>query len=193
MFGLTSLFIFTLLVVLVMMLLFAGSVLGGVLFTAWLLVFLTDLTFAQASILSGMTAATFIWYEQREFDLHPFNLVMLVVLATPIVDLVLVGMAWVVARFFELDLMQATLLTGGIGLSSLYNIMARVSSLPDYLLDDDEDFENDFENDEDYNLYHDEDEDEDESVDGNGKTVKKEDIDDIVNWLYSRDPKKKKK
>ena len=188
MFGLTSLFIFTLLVVLVMMLLFAGSVLAGVLFTAWLLAFLTDLTFAQASLLSGMTAAMFIWYEQREFDLHPFNLVMLVILATPIVDVVLVGMAWVVSRFFELDLMQATLLTGGIGLSSLYNIMARVSSLPDYLLDDDEDFEDD----EEYHFYDDEEDDEDNHQNGEGKVAKKEDIDDIVNWLYSRDPKKKK-
>lgn len=190
MFGLTSLFIFTLLVVLVMMLLFAGSVMTAVLFTAWLLAFLTDLTFAQATLLSGATAAMLIWYEQQEFDLHPFNLVMLVALATPLIDIVLVGMAWVVASFTELDLMQATILAGGIGLSSLYNIMARVSSLPDYLLDDDDDDDEDYENDEDYYLLDDDDDDDDDG--GDGQVGKKEDIDDIVNWLYSKDPKKKK-
>lgn len=186
MFGLTSLFLFTMLVVLVMMLLFAGSIMAAVLFTAWLLAFLTDLTFAQATLLSGFTAAMFIWYEQREFDLHPFNLVMLIALATPLVDLVLLGMASVVASFTQLDLMQATLLAGGIGLSSLYNIMARVSSLPDYLLDDDDEDDNHYHHHDDDYFYDDDDDDDDDDQLGG-----KEDIDDIVNWLYSKDPKKK--
>lgn len=188
MFGLTSLFLFTMLVVLVMMLLFAGTIMTAVLFTAWLLAFLTDLTFAQATLLSGSTAAMFIWYEQREFDLHPFNLVMLIALATPLVDLVLLGMASVVASFSQLDLMEATLLAGGIGLSSLYNIMARVSSLPDYLLDDDDDDDNHYHNNDHDYLYDDDDDDDDDDDQMGGK----EEIDDIVNWLYSRDPKKKK-
>ena len=187
MFGLTSLFLFTLLVVLVMLLLFAGSVMTIVLLTAWLLSFLTDLTLAQATLLSGATAVMFIWYEQREFDLHPFNLVMLIGLATPLVDLLLLAMAWVVALFSELDLMQATLLAGGIGLSVLYNLMARVSSLPDYLLDDDD--ETDYNDDDDY-YFHDDDDDDDDGS-GNDKGGGKDEIDDIVNWLYSRDPKKK--
>ena len=186
MFGLTSLFLFTLLVVLVMMLLFAGTIIVVVLFTAWLLSFLTALTFPQATLLAGVTAAMFIWYEQREFDLHPFNLVMLITLATPLVNLVLFAMAWVVARFSPLDLMHSMLLTAGIGLSALYNLMARVSSLPDYLLDDDmDDDKDDYDDDDDHYFYYNDENDDDDDDDD-------DDINDIVDWLYSKDPKKKK-
>lgn len=172
MFGFLSIFLITSLILLAVLALFAGGLLTGVLFSAWLLTLVSPLSFAQASVLTAVTALLFIRYEQEEIDIQPTNLVLLIVIATPLIDLLILGLAWLVDLATSLDFFEATLLTGTIGLAALYNLLVRLSSFSDRLLemvDDDDDEEQ-------------EDKEEDEDEDENR---------DLIEWLYSKSPKKK--
>lgn len=176
MFGFLSIFLITSLILLAVLALFAGGLLTGVLFSAWLLTLVSPLSFAEASVLTAITALLFIQYEQEQIDIQPTNLVLLIVLATPPIDLLILALAWLVDLATSLDFHQATLLTGTIGLAALYNLLVRLSSFSDRLLemiDDDE--EDDNEDEEEEYEYEEEDE-----------------AHDLIEWLYSKSPKKKR-